>query len=75
MIHYLRALLYRWLNVEKIAKEAFYEGWQMHGATSRECSVRKHAMLKSDLDAIIDDTRVWRSCSEAWANSNTEERF
>jgi hypothetical protein len=54
-------------------KDAFLEGWQMHSETSRMRCVREHALLKQDLDKTIEETRVWRSAEEAWANSEAEE--
>ena len=54
-------------------KAAFLEGWQMHSETSRSRCIREHALLKEDLDKTIEETRVWRSAEEAWANSEAEE--
>lgn len=70
----IRAWVLRWLEVDRELKAAFMEGFNMAGQID-PLQCRKLQVDPVKVARASGHVRVWRNAAEAWANSDTEERF
>lgn len=69
----VRRALLRQLGVDKLVRQAFEEGWKMHGDSDGFLCAKAGNISQGKLDRLIQSTRCWRSVDEAFANSDVEE--